>query len=272
MAAWKTLLEYVRTLSEDRKYRGSTDVRLKDLQKLGDEIGVRIDPNGGTLKTEYDFDPSIWGSNPGSSGWQDKPGAALAVASTDSKRSVQSGNAQGGVVAKTNWGGRVVNQPAPIRQSSNSHLGSSMDRYDVMMIADIGTRTTAKGKTVPMATLTRFCWSPAMGSADERRARLEDLMAGKMVAPPRRPQGDMPTVSRDDEERWNAQAIARDKAASADSDSKVAGDMSGGSVSNTSWKDKLAKHNAQYQPSVKQDRSAPDDDDPDRIFPGLKRR
>lgn len=190
MAAWKTLLEYVRTLSEDRQYRGTTAVRLKDLQKLGDEIGVQIDPNGGTVRTEHSFDPSIW------TGWQPKIGSALAMASTDSKRDVQSGNAQGGTVMKTSWGGRVVNQPAAIRQSPNSNLGSAMDRYDVMMIADVGTRTNAKGREVSNAVMTRFCWSPSIGSSEERRARLEMLIAGQKPPPlPRRPQGEVPTPS-----------------------------------------------------------------------------
>ncbi len=268
MAAWKTLYEYVRTLSEDRQYRGATSITLKELTQLfvGTEqrpgiTGEPPDPSGGSTRCEWSFNPDIW------TGWQTKIGAALASASTGTKRDVQSGNAQGGTVHKTNWGGKVANVAAPVRPSSNDHLGSAMDRYDVMMVAEIGTRVNAKGKTVHSAVMTRIAWSPSIGSSDERSARLDALLAGRTPPPlSRRPQGEMPSVSKDDAERWHQQSIARNKAASADSDTKVAGADRSGSGSNSGWKDKLAKHNADYEPHAQADRSAPAEDDPDRLF------
>lgn len=192
MSTWKTLLEFVETLSEARRYRGDTDVRLKDLQKLGEEIGFEPDSQGGTVRTEYKFTSSVW------KGWQDKLQTAVAIASTDTKRVVQTGNPQGGTVHKTNWGGRVVNVPAPIRPHHDDRIGSTMDRYDVLMTADIEETVRPDGKTVETAILRRLTWSPSIGSQEERAKRLMAINNGLPPPPlPRRAQGDVPDAPPD---------------------------------------------------------------------------
>ena len=179
MDAWKKLYEHVRFLSEAVQYRGQSDVRLVDLQKLGDVIGVHMDPEGGMARAQHEFNPSIW------KGWYAQPGSALAVASTDTKRTIQTGNPQGGTVHKTNWGGRVANVSAPIRPHHNDRLGSTMDRYDVLMIGDI--IDPRKG------VLTKIAWSPSIGSAEERSQRLQALISGGQApALKRRPQPEVP--------------------------------------------------------------------------------
>lgn len=179
MDPWKKLYEHVRTLSESTQYRGQSDIKMSDLKKLADVLKVDLDPRGGMLRTQHKFSPKIW------TGWQASPGPALAIASTDTKRQVQTGTAQGGTVHKTAWGGKVSNVPAPIRPHADDALGSRMDRYDVIMMGEI---EGDKG------LMTRIAWSPAMGSSEERRARLENLLAGKNGAPlQRRPQPDNPT-------------------------------------------------------------------------------
>jgi hypothetical protein len=262
MNTWKKLYEYVRTLSESRQFHGKTAIRLKDLQKLGEEIGVEIDPNGGSVRTEYEFNTSIWKP------WYPNMGPAIAVASTQDKRDVQSGKPQGGTIHKTNWGGKVGNVPAPIRPHANDQLGSTMDRYDVLMVAEIEERFNTKGRPVTDGTLTRLCWSPSIGSQQEREARLQALVAGKPPATlSRRPQGVVPSTSRDEEERWAAQKKNRDaadRAASEPSTSDpddVQQGTRGGGASNSAFRDRLAQHNKEYQPEPRRKDREPDPED-----------
>jgi hypothetical protein len=259
MTAWKKLYERVRALSEARMYRGKTDITLADLNRLlqGDEYrpgitGQPADPKGGMVKCQYEFNPKVW------NGWVGKPGAALAIASTDSAKTVQTGNPQGGVVHKTNWGGRVGMTTAPIRPHHNDRLGSTMDVYDVLMVGDVLDEKNG--------ILTQIAWSPAQGTAEERRSRLESLLGGGGPQPlRRRPQGDRPQANKDDEKRWRDQRAA----ASAGADAASAGSQlgqRGGSATNTDFRDMLAKHNAEYQPSA--DRSHGTENGPG-LFPDL---
>jgi hypothetical protein len=232
MTAWKRLYEHVRRLSEGTQYRGVSDMRLKDLEELGDAIGINIDPKGGTARVEYKFKPHIM------PGWQDKPGAALAIATTDTKRQVQTGNAQGGTVHKTNWGGTVANVPAPIRRHPNDHMGSTMDRYDVIIVAD-----TDNG------VMSRLAWSPGIGSSEERRSRLEMLMAGRQPPPlSRRPQGDLPVFGgHADDARQHAPAavqvprIGHNARPSHDDDGAPRPQAQGGGRASSDFKQRLAK-------------------------------
>ena len=191
MDAWKQLFEYVKIteglISEERSFHGKSAIRLKDLQTLGKKIGVDMNPNGGTARTKYGFNPTIWKP------WHQDIGVALATASTDDKRYVQSGNHQGGTIHKGTYDGRVSNVAAPIRPHDNDKIGSTMDRYDVLMSAEIEDRVNSKGKLTQDGVLTRITWSPSIGTADERRARLEALASGK-PAPHlnRRAQGEIP--------------------------------------------------------------------------------
>lgn len=253
MAAWKTLFEFVRTLTE-AQYRGQSDVRLTDLQKLGDEIGIDMDPEGGTARVEHHFNPTIW------TGWQMTPGPALAIATTDTKRTVQTGNPQGGTVHKTNWGGKVVNVAAPIRPHHNDRMGTTVDRYDVVMVGDITSRTNAKGKEVQDGVLRRIAWSPAVGSSEQRRARLEALMTGKPVPPlSRRPQPELPNPpegSGSAPEPQNVPRVGQNIKPTPDDDQVKPKTGSGGQAS-SDFKRRLAAISAKYYGK----QQAPDIDD-----------
>jgi hypothetical protein len=188
------------SLNEGRSFRGTTDIRMKDLQALVDEMrekGIkagRLAPEGGVLDCGgWPFDPNIW------KGFGPQSGAALAKASTDSSRDVYTQHVpQGGTVTKKNYGGRVGYTPGPTRPHANDSLGSTMDRYDVVMVADVGQRVTKTGKTVQTGSLQRLVYSPAIGTGEERRARLEALLAGQTPPPiGRRPQPEVPVPDRD---------------------------------------------------------------------------
>jgi hypothetical protein len=197
---WEQLRRLV--LGEARKYRGETDVRLQDLQKLVDAVaskaagaptkGEPLKPQGGAFDTDWQFNPEIWKN------WRDRPGEAMVFASTDSKRDVPTvGAPQGGTVMKRNYGGRVFYQPGQARPPANDRLGSAMDRYDVIMVGDVTptvrrNRRTGAEETIDVGSLRRVAYAPSIGSPDERRQRLEDLLAGRTPVATRRAQPEVP--------------------------------------------------------------------------------
>jgi hypothetical protein len=204
MTAWKHLREFV--LAEDRQYRGDTFVKFRDLERLfighperrDGLTGRPPDPNGGVVvpPRPYEFDPSILSlgdRSTTSGGWYDDLDTALAFATSQSDKEIQTGTAQGGTVVKKSYGGKVSMQNAPIRAFHNDRLGSSMDRYDVVIVADFDHRMNRKGVMVPSVTIKRLAWAPSMGSAEERKARLQALLSGQRSQQlPRRPQPDRP--------------------------------------------------------------------------------
>lgn len=200
-------------LRETRMFRGDTAVTFKQLSDLilgkpGGPPGILGRPpkkEGEAFDCQYDFDPKIWGK------WYPSQNTALSFAATDPSRGSPGqhvGAPQGGTVMKRNYGGRVVYAPGKARSDFEA-LPSAMDRYDVLMRAEVTSTTvvsrkTKRPETVSKGTLTRMAYSPAIGSFEERAARLEDLMAGRPAASlPRRPQPERPEPSRDDVEDWN---------------------------------------------------------------------
>ena len=189
MTTWK-LIEAL--LREDRKFRGDTFVSFKDLQKLAATAKFNPDPRGGAAKVQYQFNPEILQLGDARGNWFDEPGMAMSYATTQSSKEVGAGKGAGGTTVKTNWGGRVHTQHAPIQPHTNDRLGSTMDRYDVVMTAEFGMRMGKHGP-VPDVVMTRIAWSPSMGSQQEREARLKALLAGQSVQPlARRPQPERP--------------------------------------------------------------------------------
>lgn len=199
-------------LVESKMFRGDTAVPLKQLNDLilgkGSQRGILGRPakrEGEAFDCQYEFDPSIWGK------WYSSQSAALSFAATDSVRGMPGqhvGAPQGGTVMKRNYGGRVVYAPGKARSDFEA-LPSAMDKYDILMRAEVTSRTvvdrkTGKPRAVQDGVLTRMAYAPSMGSAEERAARLEDLMAGRTPVPlPRRPQPERPEPSKDDVEEWD---------------------------------------------------------------------
>lgn len=261
MGVW-TLIESI--LSEDKKFRGDSFVTYADLVKLFVAIkgpkGPPPDKNGGAEFGKYKFDPNILALGDSPRGdvfaWQDDLEMALARATTDSAKQIQ-GVGAGGTMTKGNWGAKVGMQYAPRTPHHNDRLGSGMDRYDVLMVADIDFVMNSKGMRHPVGILRRIAWAPSMGSQGEREERLQALLAGRQISLPRRPMADRPTWSKDDQERQDdlvRKAAERDAAARADAgdlDDKpnLGSTTKGGSASNQAFRDKLAKHNAQFQPT-----------------------
>lgn len=195
MSTWKRLNEI---LSEEKKFRGDTFVNYSDLAKLIAAVipsGGPPDRNGGVEFGDYKFDPNILALGDSPKGdvmaWQDDIGSALARATTDSAKQIQGGG-MGGTMTKGNWGGKVGMQYAPRRPHHNDRLGSNMDRYDVIIVADIDLVMNRKGVAVPVGTLRRVAWAPSMGDQAEREARLQALLSGRQVTLPRRPQPERP--------------------------------------------------------------------------------
>lgn len=196
--AWK-LIEAL--LREDRRFRGDTFVSFGDLKKLGDAAGFRPDPRGGVAKVQYSFEPDILQLGDSKGNWFPEAGSAMAMATTQSSKEVGAGRGAGGTTVKTNWGGRVHTQHAPVQPSTNDRLGSSMDRYDVMMTAEFGQRINRKGTPVPDVVMTRVAWAPSIGTQEERTERLQALMSGQRAQPLKvRPQGERPVHREPDDD------------------------------------------------------------------------
>lgn len=268
-STWNIIATTLGMLREGRMYRGQTSIRLQDLQKLADEAGEELNPDGGYMDFGgYNFDPSIW------KGWQAKSNVAAAIATTDDKRDVYHQDVpQGGTVMKRNYGGRVFYQPGATRAHANDKLGSTMDRYDVLMAADLETKTNRNGKEVTIGHLLRVAYSPSVGDYEERRKRLEGLLAGKNVpAPSRRPQAQIPKRSKDEEdreERAKRAAAERDAAASKDAGDKPnlagLGDRGLSTMANQGFRDKMAKHDKGYAPASKDAERRQKAQDPDAL-------
>lgn len=271
-----------RLFHESMKYRGDNSIPLSKLEDLLDAIietgglkdpNTSIDPAGGSFACRYQFDPSIWGK------WFPSQDAALAFAVTDKDVVNQyAGRSQGHTAHKVNWGGRVVNTPGKARSDFEA-LPSAMDRYDVLMQGDVvphakRNRATGELKNVEVGTLHRIAYSPAIGSSEARRARLVALLAGQAPGVlPRRPQPHRPEPTKKDIEKADrlhhpAHAVPRvgQNLKQADDDVDVALGTLGGSAGDTSsFRSKMAKHNAEYQPAAKRDPEGPDDDQ--ALFP-----
>jgi hypothetical protein len=278
-------------------YRGDTSVPLAKLRELLDFIiengdlkdpNTSIDPNVGAFTCRLKFDPSIWGK------WFPSQDAALLVAATDKDVVGQhAGRSQGYTTHKTNWGGRVVNTPGKAR-SDFEQLPSAMDKYDVLMQGDITQRTriskkTGKPETVEDGMLYRLAYSPSIGPLEDRKARLVALISGQAApALPRRPQGERPepcpkpgcrlTAGHPPPHKFGpeppkAQPVPRvgqnlRPGAGGGDDDDVDAALSGlgGSAGDTSsFRSKMAKHNAEYQPSAKRKSDEPEDDQ--ALFP-----
>jgi hypothetical protein len=285
-SAW-ALLEGI--LREERQFRGATGIAFTDLNKLVAAItkeGAFQDPNtsirpeGGAFSCKFSFDPAIWGH------WFPTVKAALAMGSTDKDVENQyAGRSQGHMVHKTNWGQRVVGTPGKAR-SDFERLPSAMDRYDVLMVADI-TSTTKRKRTgeivvVKAGLLHRLAYAPSMGSSQEREQRLMSLMSGQSPgALPRRPQPHRPEPTKADlakaaQTNRPAQPVPRVgqnlKVAADDDDDEVdaaLGHLAGSAGDTSSFRSKMAKHNAAYQPSAKKKSDEPDDDS--ALFPKKKK-
>lgn len=268
-----------RLFHESMKYRGDTAVPLSKLRELLDFIVERgqlqdpntsISPEGGSFTCRLKFDPSIWGK------WFPSQDSALTIASTDRDVVDQhAGRNQGYMAHKMNYGGRVVNTPGKAR-TDFEQLPSAMDRYDILMQGDIVQRTrinrkTGKPEVVEDGTLYRLAYSPSIGRLEDRKARLVALISGQAPAAlPRRPQPERPEPTKHDlkksaQTNKPAQPVPRVgqniKHASDDDDVDAALSNSGGSAGDTSsFRSKMAKHNAEYQPSRKRPPEEPDDD------------
>ena len=122
-----------------------------------------------------------------------------------------------------------------------------------------------KGVMVPVGVLRKIAWAPSIGSTQERGDRLQALMAGRGIDLPRRPQPEVPGLSKRDLERQadiQRRARERDAAASAGDDEKPSLGTRGGSATNQGFKDKLARMNRDYQPQgIKPNQKAPDPED-----------
>lgn len=212
MSIWKQLVEFLgrHVLAEERMYRGETAVRMKDIHALFAELtkkkasqdpklGAGPNPDGDAILVQYTADGRVWGR------WSPSIDFAKILGGTDS-RSVagqHSGAPQGGTVMKRNYGGRVIYQPGKVR-GDHERLGSAMDRYDVLMVAEVsgGAFSTrgninipagTKGDQLPKIVVRKIAWSPAIGSSEERQARLQALISGGQVPElPRRPQPEIP--------------------------------------------------------------------------------
>lgn len=287
-STWRVLEGLLR---EARKYRGDSGIRKVDLEKLLDAIkkagglsdAVTIDTKGGSFSCKYGFDPKIWGK------WFTSSDAAFAVASTDKDVVGQyAGRSQGHTVHKKNWGGRVVNVPGKAR-TDFERLPSAMDRYDVMMIGDITPHTkvnkrTGENELVETGMLVRVAYSPSIGSQEQRQARLEQLIAGDTGGDlPRRPQPDIPdrcpkqgctlTAGHRGDHKFGPEPPEASRVPRVGQNLKIRGDddevpqtATGGGGAPSSFKTKLAKHNAEYEPRR---RSKNDDDAVDAAMDAL---
>jgi hypothetical protein len=214
MSVWRIMESFLsrHVMAEEKMYRGETMVRMKDLRALfkklaGDEDEppkssdpqVRGEPNpeGGSVSCTYSVDARVWGR------WSPNPDFAKVLAGTDKQDTQHRGQPYGGTVMKKNYGGRVVYQPGPSNADKAVQAPSSMDRYDVLMVAEVRGGAIEPGQPVnwapnqkvgmPSIVVQRIAWSPAIGTSEERQARLQALISGQKPAQlSRRPQPEKP--------------------------------------------------------------------------------
>lgn len=174
--------ENLSTLAESIKYRGTSDTKFSDIEKLIDAISKKgllskskVDPNGGWVECKFEFSPKIW------KGWMQSADAAMNHAATDKTTvNTYAGKPQGDKVFKTTWGQKVVAQQGKARTDFERHP-SAYTLYDLFMVAEI----IDDGKGI----LTKVAYSPAIGSFEERSTRIKTLLAGNIPPPPsKRPQ------------------------------------------------------------------------------------
>lgn len=242
---------------EERKYRGDSFVNYSDLKRLfvgkppsnPGFTGSAPNPKGGVARGKYSLtvDLVLGDSSPS---WYDDLQIALANATSQSSKEFQSGNPQGYTVVKKNYGGQITAQASQMRQHHNTNLASGMDRYDVVCVADHDYVMDRSGVMKPKNTLLRVAWTPAIGSAEERAARLEAFLSGKTPTNPSRdPQPERPSPTKDDEKRWSDEKVkSAELYGKASEPTKVGADR-GGSATNNDFKDKLAKRNQEFEPS-----------------------
>lgn len=267
MGSWKTLKNM---LGEARQFRGDSFVTFKDLQKLFAAAKLPPpDPNGGMAMGNFSFDPEVLALGDAKEGnldaWHDDIDAAVARASTDSAKAI-GGHSAGGMMTKGTYGNAGAQMSrAPNNPHHNDRIGSTMDRYDVVISADIDYRINKRGLIVPTGVLKKVAWSPSMGDSQQRGDRLVALMSGKAAsALPRRPQPDRPTLSKDDEKRWADRVAAQQARDASDSEKPSLGQRGAPSATDTSsdFAKRLAKRNADFKPSPQRKH----DDDPE---PGI---
>lgn len=263
MSTWKKLAEQV--LAEDRQYRGDTFIPYSELVRLfvgsDNNPGITGRPpekEGGFAVGNYKFDPTILALGDSGRGdlnaWHDDLDTALARASTQSAKELQSGNPQGNHIVKKSYGGRISAQSAPLRPHHNSNIASSMDRYDVIIVAEIDQEVNKRGIMRTVGIIKRIAWAPSMGSQEERSQRLEDLLNGQKVDLPRRPQATRPVITGDDEKRWKAQKaqnakVAGDPSAPEDDAPQAQQPRGPSAASNDAFRARLAKMDADYDGS-----------------------
>lgn len=282
MKTWR-ILESI--LSEDVQYRGDTYVTYGDLVKLfvGSEkspgiTGSPPDKRGGMTTGNYKFDPTILalGDSPRGSleAWHDELDTALVRAASDSSKETGGGMGKGGTMVKKNYGGKVTMQMAPNQPHHNDRLGSGMDRYDVVIVADIDQKMNKRGVMVAVGTIKRIAWSPSIGSNEERLQRLQGFLSGQTQQLPRRPMADRPGISNSERERMAAVAARSAAADLAASEPGINPDSStdrngGGGRSSDEFRAKLARHNANFKPNGRPEHEPPSEDD--MLFPPKRR-
>lgn len=264
MATWKTLKTM---LGEARQFRGDSFVAFKDIQKLFAAAKLPPpDPKGGVVSGNFAFDPTVLALGDASKGnldaWHDDMDAAVARASTDSAKAI-GGHGAGGTMTKGTYGNAGARMSmAPRHGHHNDRIASGMDRYDVVISADIDYRINKRGLVVPTGVMKRIAWAPAMGDSQQRGDRLVGLMSGRETTPelPRRPMADRPGISKDDEKRWAAQVAKQQAGDTAASDKPELGTRGAPSTdSNTDFAKRMAKHNDRFKQNPV--RPSRDDDD-----------
>lgn len=220
MSYWTILESFLsrHVLPEERMYRGETSVRMKDLRSLFNTLSEPDkktnkprssdpkvqgdpDPNGGFVLCSYPVDPRVWGR------WNPQLNAATVLAGTDKKDTQHVGAPKGSMVFKQNYGGRVITTPGNPGKDFDQ-LGSAMDRYDVLMVADVTGGIIEPGAAVnwppgqkdgmPSIVVRKIAWSPSIGTADERMQRISAILSGQQVQSlKRRPQPELPVPDKD---------------------------------------------------------------------------
>lgn len=235
MKAWLKLESIMNryVLPEEKMYRGETGVRMKDLislfanlrkggapkRKGEPPVQFTNDKNilsggypsveGGAIYCNYPVSSAVWNR------WSRSPEFSKIISSTGDDQ--YHGQAQGGQMNKKNYGGRISFDPGKAR-TDYERAPSAVDKYDIMMIGDVTGDAIPNNPVVDlrssenaMIIVKKIIWSPSIGSSEERKQRLEDLMAGKQAAPlKRRPQAELPEPSHRPDQKTSPYAPATD--------------------------------------------------------------
>lgn len=174
------------TAQGQKMYRGDSGLNLNTMTRMLESIDEKmvVSPEGGAFDCKKTFSTEIW------KGWTSDLEIAAAKGATDRKSTNQNaGKPQGDYVMKTTWGQRVVSMPGKPR-TDFERAPTAHDLFDILMVGFIVDESNIpEGARENVGTLRRLVYSPGIGSFAERRARLIDLMEGKMPKPlSRRPQ------------------------------------------------------------------------------------